>query len=216
MRITLDTTKAAKTDPAAAARQQQYQTEIATALRAGDYQRAFALFKEFGNPNLRALNEVQTLKAFGDYAAAMGYDVSPEDISTDETLAAFEESYRNAIENAEKDGKVKWDNVNVRKWYIDRVTKIPDDIDMTLPMEERAYLAFEARNNIRKEARDLMADEKTRQKLDAERPNKTFEELIESKMKRKGMTREEAIEDIYMTATKTNESVNKELGIEGE
>ena len=146
----------------------------------------------------------------------MGYDVSPEDISTDETLAAFEESYRNAIENAEKDGKVKWDNVNVRKWYIDRVTKIPDDIDMTLPMEERAYLAFEARNNIRKEARDLMADEKTRQKLDAERPNKTFEELIESKMKRKGMTREEAIEDIYMTATKTNESVNKELGIEGE
>ena len=104
MRITLDTTKAAKTDPAAAARQQQYQTEIATALRAGDYQRAFALFKEFGNPNLRALNEVQTLKAFGDYAAAMGYDVSAEALRTDETLAAFEESYQNAIENAAKDG----------------------------------------------------------------------------------------------------------------
>ena len=206
---------AANTDPAAVARQ-QYQMEITTALRAGDYQLAMKRFKEYGNPNIRALNDFQTLKAFGDYAAAMGYDVSPEDISTDETLAAFEESYRNAIENAEKDGKVKWDNVNVRKWYIDRVTKIPDDIDMTLPMEERAYLAFEARNNIRKEARDLMADEKTRQKLDAERPNKTFEELIESKMKRKGMTREEAIEDIYMTATKTNESVNKKLGIEGE
>ncbi|MGM9587834.1 MAG: polymorphic toxin type 50 domain-containing protein [Candidatus Limivicinus sp.] len=30
----------------------------------------------------------------------MGYDVSPEDISTDETLAAFEESFQNAIENA--------------------------------------------------------------------------------------------------------------------
>ena len=58
------------------------------------------LFKEFGNPNLRALNDFQTLKAFGDYAAAMGYDVSPEDISTDETLAAFEESFQNAIENA--------------------------------------------------------------------------------------------------------------------
>ena len=66
---------AAKTDPAAAARQQQYQTEIAAALRAGDYQQALKLFKEFGNPNLRALNEVQALKAFGDYAAAMGYDV---------------------------------------------------------------------------------------------------------------------------------------------
>ncbi|MGM9587828.1 MAG: hypothetical protein ACI3VA_10120 [Candidatus Limivicinus sp.] len=68
----------AETDPAAAARQQQYQTEITAALRAGEYQRALALFKEFGNPNLRVLNEVQTLKAFGDYAAAMGYDVSPE------------------------------------------------------------------------------------------------------------------------------------------
>ena len=98
---------AAKTDPAAAARQQQYQTEITAALRTGDYQRALTLFKEFGNPNLRALNDFQTLKAFGDYAAAMGYDVSPEDISTDETLAAFEESYRNAIENAAKDGIIK-------------------------------------------------------------------------------------------------------------
>ena len=98
---------AAKTDPAAAARQQQYQTEIAAALRAGDYQQALKLFKEFGNPNLRALNEVQALKAFGDYAAAMGYDVSPENISTDGTIPAFKESYRNAIENAEKDGIIK-------------------------------------------------------------------------------------------------------------
>ena len=98
---------AANTDPAALALQQQYQTEIAAALEAGDYPHALKLFKEFGNPNLRALNEVQTLKAFGDYAAAMGYDVSPESLGTDETLAAFEESYRNAIENAAKDGIIK-------------------------------------------------------------------------------------------------------------
>ena len=51
-------------------------------------------------------------------------------------------------------------------------------------------------------------------RLDQERPNKTFEELIKSKMERKGMTREEAIEDIYKTATKTNANVNKELGLE--
>ena len=81
------------TAPAAAARQQQYQTEIAAALRAGDYQRALALFKEFGNPNLRALNDFQTLKAFGDYAAAMGYDVSPEAaIETDGSPSPFGES----------------------------------------------------------------------------------------------------------------------------
>ena len=44
----------------------------------------------------------------------------------------------------------------------------------------------------------------------------TFDELVESKMKRKGMTMDEAIEDIYKTATKTNANVNKELGLEGE
>ena len=98
---------AAKTDSAAAARQKQYRTEIASALRAGDYRQALKLFNEFGNPNLRALNEVRTLKAFGDYAAAMGYDVSPKAPGTDETLAAFEERYQNAIENAAKDGKIK-------------------------------------------------------------------------------------------------------------
>ena len=62
----------AKTDPAAAALQQQYQMEIAAALRAGNYQQALKLFKEFGNPNLRALNDFQTLKAFGDFANAAG------------------------------------------------------------------------------------------------------------------------------------------------
>ncbi len=45
-------------------------------------------------------------------------------------------------------------------------------------------------------------------------PYRSTEELIESKMKRKGMTREEAIQDILDTATKTNESVNNEFGIE--
>lgn len=35
-------------------------------------------------------------------------------------------------------------------------------------------------------------------------------------MKRKGMTREEAIEDIYKTATKTNADINKELGLDGD
>ena len=96
--------QAAKTDPAAAARRQQYQTEITAALEAGDYRQALKLFNEFGNPNLRALNDFQTLKAFGDYAAAMGYDVSAEDISADEILAAFEESYQNAVGGIENNG----------------------------------------------------------------------------------------------------------------
>ncbi len=121
-----------------------------------------------------------------------------------------------SIEIDGKDSIIKRSNREVRRWYIDNVSKIVEDIDQNLSIEEKAKQAFYARNNIRSIARNLMSDEKTRALLDAEKPNKTFEELVESKMKRKGMTREEAIEDIYKTATKTNEGINKELGLDGD
>ncbi len=120
------------------------------------------------------------------------------------------------LTSSSKSAIMQMDNVKVREWYLDKVSKIPDEIDPTLPIEDRAKQAFEARNRIRTEARNMMIDQETRQKLDKERPNKTFEELVESKMKRKGMTREEAIQDVYNTATKTNANVNKELGLGGE
>lgn len=117
------------------------------------------------------------------------------------------------LTNSANGGKKKLDNTAVRKWYISQVEAIKNAIDKSLPIEDQARQAFEARNRIRTEARNMMADEETRKLLDKEKPNKTFEELIESKMKRKGMTREEAIRDILETATKTNEDVNKELGL---
>lgn len=60
-----------------------------------------------------------------------------------------------------------------------------------------------------------MADQETRKELDQKHPNKTFEELLDDKMKRKGLTREQAIEDILKTATKTNAEVNNQLGLGG-
>ena len=121
--------------------------------------------------------------------------------------------WNKTLENSKNSSKIKLGNADVRKWYISEVESIKNSIDKSLPIEEQARQAFEARNRIRTEARNMMADEETRKLLDKERPNKTFEELIESKMKRKGMTREEAIFDILETATKTNEDVNKELGL---
>lgn len=120
------------------------------------------------------------------------------------------------LEKSTKSSKIKLSNEEVRKFYISEVAKIKDNIDSSLPIEEQAKQAFEARNKIRSDAREMMADEKTRNKLETERPNKTFDELVESKMKRKNMTREEAVKDVYETATKTNESVNRELGLGGE
>ena len=64
--------QAAKTDSAALVLQQQYQTEIAAALEAGDYPHALKLFNEFGNPNLRALNEAQTQMSFAFFFQSEG------------------------------------------------------------------------------------------------------------------------------------------------
>lgn len=83
-------------------------------------------------------------------------------------------------------------------------------------MEEKAKYAFEARDRMRIIAREMMEDEESRIGLYKEHPNKTFEELIEKNMKKKGMTREEALEAIFKSATKTNDKVNKQFGAGGE
>lgn len=120
------------------------------------------------------------------------------------------------LTNSSNGSKMSLSNEEVRKAYIADVAKIKERIDRTLPPEEQARQAFEARNAIRTKAREKMADVEAREFLDKKYPNKTFEELVKSKMKRKGMTREEAIRDILKTATETNADVNRELGLDGE
>lgn len=101
-----------------------------------------------------------------------------------------------------------------RLWYKAHDEKIPSIIDSSLSLEEQARKACELRNTYRTQARELMSNQQARMELDIEAPNKSFDELVESKMKRKGLTREQAIRDIYDTATKTNKKVNKMLGLE--
>ena len=105
------------------------------------------------------------------------------------------------------------DNRKVREWYISSISKIHDSIDQSLPMEEKARQAFEMRNRIKSEARNMMRDQNLRKTLDSSDTKKSFEELVVSKMERKSMSRDEAIEDVYNTAVKSNKDVNKELGI---
>ncbi len=119
------------------------------------------------------------------------------------------------LANTANNGTIKKSNEEVRRWYLAEVAKIKDNIDSTLPMDKQALSAFEARNSIRMQARLMMADEATRADLDRRRPNWSFEDLVKSKMERKGLTREQAVLDIYETATKTNEDVNKLFGLGG-
>ncbi len=105
-------------------------------------------------------------------------------------------------------------NRQTRLWYKYHDENIPNVIDKTKSIEEQAREACELRNTYRTQARDLMKDQEGRKRLDRDYPNRTFEELLEHKIQDKGLSREQAIEDIYNTATKTNSSVNKLLGLE--
>jgi hypothetical protein len=80
-------------------------------------------------------------------------------------------------------------------------------------MEKQARKAFELRNQYRTQARDLMADQVKRAELDISHPNKTWEEIMRHKTVDKGMSYQEAIEDIYRTAAKSNATVNQRLGV---
>ena len=105
-------------------------------------------------------------------------------------------------------------DVEARKWYLAHDKTIPDLIDKSKSVEEQAKQACELRNQFRTQARELMADQDKRKQLDISDPNKSFEELVADKMQRKNLNREQAIEDVLNTATKTRKSVNKSLGLE--
>lgn len=102
----------------------------------------------------------------------------------------------------------------VRKWYKYHDEQIPSLIDKTKTIEEQARQACEMRNQNRTNARDLMRNQEARRRLDITDPNKSFEELVKHKMSNRGMSREEAVKDILVTATKTRKSVNKMFGLE--
>lgn len=47
---------------------------------------------------------------------------------------------------------------SVRTWYVNEAKSIHENIDQSLPMEEKAKIAFEMRNNIKTKARESMLD----------------------------------------------------------
>ena len=105
------------------------------------------------------------------------------------------------------------DNRATRRWYLAQDAKIPSLVDENLSMLEQAVMAYLLRNQNRTWARDLMFDQEARRGLDISEPNRSFEELIERKITKYGMTREEAIQDIFRSATVTRASVNEKLGL---
>ena len=108
---------------------------------------------------------------------------------------------------------VDTDNQSIREWYVANVSDIPNQINKSKSFEEQVKQAFDLRNKYKHEARIAMSDKETVEMLERKRPAPTFEQLLQSKMKRKNMTKEDALKDILKTASKTNEDVNKEFGL---
>lgn len=104
-----------------------------------------------------------------------------------------------------KDG----DNQHVREWYVANVSDIPNQIDRSQPFEAQVKQAFELRNKYKHEARVAMTDEKTAEYLDNRYPAPTFEKLLKHKINDKGLSKEQALRDIFDSASKTNAKVNE-------
>ena len=108
----------------------------------------------------------------------------------------------------------KLGNKEVRQWYKAHDEKIPDLVDKTIPLEQQARQAFEMRNQYRIQARELMKDQVSRKELDIKHKNRTFEELLEHKRKKYGLTESEAYKDIIRSSTTTNKKYDKIAGIQ--
>lgn len=108
----------------------------------------------------------------------------------------------------------KFGNKETREWYVAHDRDIPNLLNTSKSLEQQAKQAHALRNKYRTQARDMMKDQELRRELDIDRPNPSFEDLVEHKRKKYGFTREEALEHIIMTASTTNKAVNESLGVE--
>lgn len=107
--------------------------------------------------------------------------------------------------------KTSGSNEDIREWYYVNIHDIPNRIDYSLTIEQQAKQASDIRNKIKIEARKAMKDKELANKLNEKEKPKTLNQLIDSKMYRYEMTREEALKDVIRSASTTNESVDSEL-----
>ena len=114
-------------------------------------------------------------------------------------------------------------NVEIRRWYLERVAHIAELnarwIADAIPLRERAEKARLTRHELRLRARSMMANpvevELLRARDMAEYGNPdgpTFEFLLEQ-LEREGLVEDAAYEAIISGSYRTNEGVNKKLGL---
>ena len=103
----------------------------------------------------------------------------------------------------------------VRVWYKTHDENIPNLIDLSKSNKEQAVQAHGLRNMYRIQARDLMLDQEKRKELDIKHPNQTFEEMLQHKKLKYGLSTEDAYKDIIRSSQTTNKEYDKKAGLEG-
>lgn len=124
------------------------------------------------------------------------------------------EDYVKTLDFSEMDMyKGKLSDRAVRKWYKHHDESILDMIDKTKSVKEQAEQACNLRIKNREQARQLMRNESARRELEQKYPSKSFEELVEHKKLKYGMTDEEAYLDILRSSRTTNKEFDKKAGV---
>ena len=116
-----------------------------------------------------------------------------------------------------------WDNLasapgtlssrSARAWYLSQEERIPNLIDRTQPLDMQARQAFEMRNDIRTQARDLMADRDRADFLGRTEPNMTWNQIVE-RYTSQGYTGDALWNRILGSSQRSRQSVNRSLGVE--
>lgn len=157
----------------------------------------------------------QIAQKYHEFSRAAGLPTKMERMSTAgyHRVKSVSEVGNSILTTGINNGNIKLDNKTVRHLYVKRVKDIPNEIDRSKPLEQQARQAFDLRNKYKHNARIAMSDKEMVKLLEEKRPVPSFEHLLEDKMLRKGLSREEALQDIILTSSKTNADVNKEFGL---
>ena len=105
-------------------------------------------------------------------------------------------------------------NKDAREWYVNtQLPKIKEINNRILTLEERARFCFNFRNQARTTTREKMKDIEKASKLNATRPNKSWEQLIKDIKQKKGLTKMEDIyQEIIESSQRTNPDINNQYG----
>jgi len=112
-----------------------------------------------------------------------------------------------ASKSALKSGTLN--NEATRKFYHSQLDSIPSKIDSNLPLKEKALQAFKMRNEVKLQARDLMADRVTAEALPAP---KTLQDVVR-KAYQQGLRGDDVLHYVLGGSQRSNAAVDSALGL---